>query len=44
MATGQVRNTLEGHNEAVTSIAVIIDEQILVSGSWDKSIKVWKAE
>ncbi len=33
--------TLEGHTEAVSSIAISPDGQTLVSGSWDKTIKVW---
>src|SRR5450755_2576567 len=35
-------HTLKGHSSEVFSIAVSPDGQILASGSWDKSIKLWK--
>ena len=31
-----------GHGETVCSLAVNNKTQTLVSGSWDKSVKVWK--
>ena len=36
----QVLRTLEGHAEAVNSVAISADGQILVSGSEDKTIDV----
>lgn len=33
--------TLEGHEWEVESLVISADGQILVSGSWDKTIKVW---
>ena len=37
----QCQSTLKGHAEAVESIAISSDGQTLVSGSWDKTIKIW---
>ena len=33
--------TLEGHNDSVTSVALSADGQRLASGSGDKTVKVW---
>ncbi|MGD1717665.1 GUN4 domain-containing protein [Dapis sp. BLCC M172] len=34
-------NTLTGHNDWVRSVAISLDGQTIVSGSYDKTIKVW---
>ncbi len=40
LKTGEIINKLEGHTSMVFSLK-LIDNQILVSGSWDKTIKLW---
>ncbi|KAH8753279.1 hypothetical protein F5883DRAFT_432523 [Diaporthe sp. PMI_573] len=35
------KQTLEGHDDAIGSIAVSPDGRWLASGSWDKTIKIW---
>ncbi|PLZ55072.1 WD40 repeat domain-containing protein, partial [Fischerella thermalis] len=40
----QLLNTLTGHSHIVCSLAMSSDRQILVSGSRDKTIKVWQLE
>lgn len=42
--TGQLRHTLTGHENAVSCLAFSWDGQTLVSGSQDKTIKVWGVE
>ncbi len=37
----QLRRTLSGHSDVVKSVAISPDGKILVSGSYDKTIKVW---
>ena len=41
MNTGELLNTLEGHSYLVASVAITSDNSKIVSGSWDKTIKVW---
>ena len=36
--------TLEGHSEIVMSVALSPDGRRIVSGSWDRSVRVWDAE
>jgi len=36
--------TLPGHSSFVNSLAISPDGQILASGSWDKTIKIWNLE
>lgn len=33
--------SLEGHRNSVISVAITANKQTLVSGSWDKTIKIW---
>ncbi len=42
--TGQLLHSLTGHENAVTCLAFSWDGQTLVSGSQDKTIKVWGVE
>ncbi|KAF7133693.1 hypothetical protein CNMCM5793_004991, partial [Aspergillus hiratsukae] len=35
------RQTLEGHSNSVESVAFSADGQLLASGSWDNTIKLW---
>ena len=39
--TGQLLKTLEGHTDAVTSVAFFSDGEEAVSGSRDKTVKRW---
>jgi WD40 repeat protein len=41
LASGHVLRTLVGHTDRVTSVAFAPNANILVSGSWDKTIKMW---
>jgi WD40 repeat protein len=34
-------HTLTGHSHIVPSLAITADAQLLVSGSWDQTIKIW---
>ena len=43
-ATGEVVRTLEGHTSIVYAVAWSSDGQRVVSGSEDKTIKIWSAE
>ena len=36
--------TLEGHSNSVTSVAYSPDGRKIISGSWDKTIKIWGEE
>ncbi len=37
----QINNTLPGHSQWITSLAIYESGKFLVSGCWDKTIKVW---
>ncbi len=36
--------TLDGHTEKVNSVIHIPDTKYIVSGSWDRKIKIWNYE
>jgi len=40
--SGECVNTITGHSESVESVAISPDGQTLVSGSEDKTIKIWQ--
>lgn len=41
MQKRQLVRTLEEHSQEITSIAFSPNGQTLVSGSWDKTVKLW---
>lgn len=36
---GRITNTIPAHDDAVTSLSLLVDLGIIVSGSWDCSVK-----
>ena len=36
--------TLTGHSQEVTSVAFSADGKRVVSGSWDKLVKIWNSD
>jgi WD40 repeat protein len=43
-ASGETFGELEGHTAKISSIRIGIDNKKIVSGSWDKTIRVWDLE
>ncbi len=41
LRTGTQMHILEGHNNAVATVAINPDGDKIVSSSWDKTIRVW---
>ncbi len=41
LATGKLLQTLSGHSKGVTSVVFSPDGQTLISGSYDKTVRVW---
>jgi WD40 repeat protein len=44
VAEGLLIRTLEGHSYSVTAVTLSADSQTIVSGSFDKTIKVWESD
>jgi WD40 repeat protein len=45
--TGKARKVYKGHQGPCTSVAVLDragEDEVLFTGSWDKTIRVWNAE
>ncbi len=43
-ATLKELRTLAGHADFVSSVVYSLDGKLIISGSWDRTIKVWEAE
>ncbi len=41
LRTGQVVQTLRGHQKRVTALAVTPNGKVLASGSWDRTVRLW---
>ncbi|EPS73033.1 hypothetical protein M569_01722, partial [Genlisea aurea] len=41
--SGQVVSTLSGHSKKVTSVKFVADSELVVTGSADKTVRVWQA-
>ncbi|GMH54376.1 hypothetical protein TrST_g10532 [Triparma strigata] len=41
---GKLRTTLRGHEKRVVSLAISNDGMLLLSGSWDKTVRIWSLE
>jgi WD40 repeat protein len=42
VATGKVLRTFKGHSNMVHSVAFAPDGRTALSGSWDKTLKLWE--
>ena len=43
-STGELIMTLEGHKKEVNSVALSPDKKFIISGSNDKTIKIWELQ
>ncbi|CAN1279100.1 Pre-mRNA-processing factor 19 homolog 2, partial [Linum perenne] len=41
-SSGQIRSTLSGHSKKVTSVKFVADGELFLTGSADKTVRVWK--
>ena len=39
-----LERTLRGHTGSITSVAISSNNEKIISGSWDKTIKIWNIE
>jgi len=39
-----LKNSLQGHNDSIFSIAISSDNKFIISGSYDKTIKIWDVQ
>ena len=39
--TGELLSTLEGHTYIISAVAISSDGGVVVSGSWDMSVRLW---
>ncbi len=39
--TGELKTTFKGHTSSITSMAFSSDGKTLVTGSWDRSVRIW---
>ena len=39
LASGEVKSTLQGHTQPVSSVAISPDGKTIVSGSWDITVR-----
>ncbi|MCP6761975.1 MAG: serine/threonine protein kinase [Fischerella sp. CENA71] len=44
LQTGELKSTLNGHNDSISCLALSLDGKILVSGSNDGTIKIWNLQ
>ena len=44
LQTGELLSTLKGHSGTVYSVAIAPEGKILVSGSADETIKIWRCD
>ncbi|NES05801.1 MAG: WD40 repeat domain-containing protein, partial [Okeania sp. SIO2F4] len=44
METGEVIDTLTGHSKDVNSVAISANDNTIVSGSSDNTVKIWRCE
>ena len=42
MAMGEPKRTLTGHTETVDNVVFSPDGKLLATGSWDKTVLLWK--
>ncbi|KMZ69392.1 U-box domain-containing protein 72 [Zostera marina] len=43
-SSGQILSTLTGHSKKVTSVKFVSDDELLITGSADKTVRVWQGK